>query len=104
MMIIIALLFVILGIIVKNGKNYHLIAGYNSLPEEEKSKYNIEVMATIFRNTMFGMALFIMAGILFSDWLDEPKIEWYALFLAIVIGVPYLLVKINSDKIKTKNK
>ena len=60
-------------------------------------------MAIIFRNTMFGMALLILAGILFSKWLDEPIIEWFVLSQAIVMGVPYLLVKMNSDSIRTKN-
>ncbi len=38
----IAIFFIILGIVVKYGKMFSLIAGYNTLPEKEKAKYDIE--------------------------------------------------------------
>ena len=40
--IIIALFFVVLGIIVLAGKGDMLIAGYNTAPKEEKEKVNIK--------------------------------------------------------------
>ena len=41
-MIGVAILFIVLGILIKYGKMYFLIAGYNTMPKEEKEKYNIE--------------------------------------------------------------
>ena len=61
-MITVAIIFIVLGILIKYGKMYFLIAGYNTMSKEEKSKYDIEGIATIFRNTMFGMALIVITG------------------------------------------
>lgn len=35
-MIGVAILFIVLGILIKYGKMYWLIAGYNTMPKEEK--------------------------------------------------------------------
>ena len=45
-MILTAIIFIILGIIIKYGKMYWLIAGYNTMPKEEKEKYDIEGIAS----------------------------------------------------------
>lgn len=61
-MIGIAILFIVLGILIKYGKMYFLIAGYNTMSKEEKEKYDIEGIASVFRNIMFGMAFIIIIG------------------------------------------
>ena len=40
-MLITAILFIVFGILIKYGKMYFLIAGYNTMSKEEKEKYNI---------------------------------------------------------------
>ena|SRR5690554_3661947 len=99
-MIWIAVLFIALGIAIKYGKMYNLMAGYNTMSPQEKAKYNIEKIATLFKNVMFGMALIIAGGYLMSIMLNNPKIEMTSLFVAIIIGVPYLLYHSNSKKYK----
>ena len=99
-MIGIAILFTILGILIKYGKMYFLIAGYNTMSKEEKEKVDIKGIATVFRNAMFGMALIIITGYFFAKKLKNPNIENIAFFGAILIGVPYLLIKSNSKKYK----
>lgn len=99
-MVIIALLFIALGILVKHGKMYFLIAGYNTLTKEEKVKYDISGIATLFRNTMIGMGLIILLGHFLTDWLKNPDIENLTFFGGIFIGVIYLLIKSNSAKYK----
>ena len=47
-LIITAIFFVILGALIKYGKMYFLIAGYNTLPAEEKKKYDIQGIANVF--------------------------------------------------------
>ena len=47
-MIVTAIIFIVLGILIKYGKMYFLIAGYNTMPREEKEKYNIAGIATLF--------------------------------------------------------
>ena len=81
---------------------YFLIAGYNTMPLEEQKKYDIEGIATIFRNVMFGMALIIILGSLVAKWIENPKIENYLFWTAFIIGIPYLLIKSNSKKYKIK--
>ena len=61
-MIVAAIIFIILGILIKYGKMYWLIAGYNTMPIEEKEKYSIKGIANLFGNVMFGMALIIISG------------------------------------------
>ena len=103
-MIGIAILFIILGILIKYGKMYFLIAGYNTMPAKKKAKYDIGGIATLFRNAMFGMALIIIIGYFAADWFNNPDIESIAFFGSLLVGLPYLLLKSNSDKYKTDKK
>lgn len=99
-MILTALLFIALGLIVKNGKAYNLIAGYNTLPKKEKAKYDIEGIASVFRNAMFGMAFIITLGYFISIKTEIPNVKIYALFIAVILGIPYLLLRSNAEKFK----
>lgn len=99
----IAIFFIILGIIIKYGKMYFLIAGYNTMPKEERVKINITSIATVFRNAMFGMALIMIIGYFLADCLQNPDIENFAFYGALIIGIPYLLIKSNSKKFKKNN-
>ena|SRR5690625_4815103 len=103
-MIGIAIIFIICGILIKHGKMYFLLAGYNTMPKEEKEKYDISGIATVFRNTMFGMALLITIGYFATDWFKNPDIENIAFYGAILIGLPYLLLKSNSKKYRNPKK
>ncbi|MAP54905.1 DUF3784 domain-containing protein [Altibacter sp.] len=97
-LIFVALLFIALGILIKYGKAYGLIAGYNTMSKEEKARYDIIGIATLFRNVMFTMAAIILLGVLLSYLLKESIIETIALFAAILTGVPYLLIRSNSKR------
>jgi len=99
-MIGVAFLFIILGILIKYGKMYWLIAGYNTMPKEEKQKYNIEGIANVFRNVMFGMALIIIAGYVIAKLTENPDIQNYAFWASMILGIPYLLFESNSKKYK----
>lgn len=99
-MIGVAILFIVLGILIKYGKMYWLIAGYNTMPKEEKEKYNIEGIANVFRNVMFGMALIIFFGYLIAKLTENPNIQNYAFWTSMIVGIPYLLIESNSKKYK----
>lgn len=92
----------ILGILIKYGKMYFLIAGYNTMSAKEKATYNVAEIAIIFRNVMFGMALIIIIGLFIAQWLENPQIEIISMFIALGVGLPYLLIKSNSAKYKVK--
>lgn len=99
-MIGIAILFIVLGVLVKYGKMYFLIAGYNTMPSSEKEKTNAEGIANVFRNAMFGMALVIISGHLISKFTDDQSIQQTVFFAAIFIGLPYLIIASNLKKNK----
>ncbi len=100
LMIGIAILFVVLGIMVKYGKMYSLIAGYNTMSSSEKECVNIKAIANVFRNVMFGMAFIIVVGILLSEYTGNPSLQTNALFIAVFTGVPYLIIVSNLKKYK----
>lgn len=99
-MIGISLLFIVLGILIKYGKMYFLIAGYNTMSKEERDKVDIKKLADLFKNTMFGMAILIIIGYLIAKELKNPMVENTCFFGALLIGIPYLLLKSNSQKFK----
>ena len=101
-MIATAIIFIILGILIKYGKMYYLIAGYNTMSKEEQEKYDIKGIATVFRNAMFGMALIMIVGFFLAKNIDIPKIETYSFWTSLIIGIPYLLIKSNSKEFKIK--
>ena len=103
-MIGIAILFIALGILIKYRKMYFLIAGYNTMSKEEKEKYDIDGIARVFRNVMFGMGFLIIIGFLVAKWLENPEIENYSFWASMFIGIPYLLIKSNSKKYKINKK
>jgi len=97
-MIGIPIIFIILGILIKYGKMYFLIAGYNTMSKAEKEKVDIKGIATVFRNAMFGMATIMILGYFMSEKLENPNIQSVTFFGALMIGIPYLLIKSNSKK------
>ena len=101
-MIVTATIFIILGILIKYGKMYSLIAGYNTMSKEEQEKYDIKGIATVFRNAMFGMALIMIVGFFLARNIDNLKIETYSFWTSLIIGIPYLLIKSNSKEFKIK--
>jgi len=99
-MIRVSLLFIVLGILIKYGKMYFLIAGYNTMSKEERDKVDIKKLANLFKNTMFGMAILIIIGYLIAKELKNPMVENTCFFGALLIGIPYLLLKSNAQKFR----
>lgn len=95
-----AMIFIVLGIAIKYGKMHFLMAGYNTMSKEDKAKYDIEGISSVFRNVMFGMALIMILGFGFSYLTENAQIEKYAFYTALVLGIPYLLIKSNSKEFK----
>lgn len=81
----ITLLFVLLGSYMLQGKGTFLIAGYNTLPKEEKAKYNGTAMARFIGKLLFALAfsmLFWLAGMLLEkSWMFYIGV---ALFLGFI--------------------
>jgi hypothetical protein len=99
-MIRVSLLFIVLGILIKYGKMFFLIAGYNTMSKEERDKVDIKKLANLFKNTMFGMAILIIIGYLIAKELKNSMVENTCFFGALLIGIPYLLLKSNAQKFR----
>lgn len=102
-MILVPVIFILIGVLIKYGKMYFLIAGYNTMTQKEKQHCDIEGIATLMKNVMFGMAFVMIAGLLLSYWTGISDYKFHALVLVLVVGVPYLLIKANSDRYKIDN-
>jgi len=98
----VAILLIICGIVVKHFKFYWIMAGYSTMSKQERSSYDLEKVATIFRNGMFGIAIVIMIGYYLARRYEDIRIQTISSIRAFVIGIPYLLYKLNSDKVKIK--
>ena len=73
------------------------------MSKEEKEKIDIQEIATLFRNVMFGMALTIIVGYFVANSFENSTIENIAFFAALIIGVPNLLIASNSKKYKIRS-
>lgn len=103
-MIGVAIFFIVLGVLIKYGKMYALIAGYNTMSEENKAQYNIESIANVFKNVMFTMAAIIIIGYCVTIYTENPNFQNYAFWASMIIGIPYLLIASNSKKYKKNQK
>lgn len=102
-MFVAPILFIALGVLIKHAKMYFLIAGYNTMPQEEKAKYDIEGIATLFRNVMAGMGLLMLIAVLIDNSLAENGIAKALYWGPLALGIPYLLIMSNSKRYKTKS-
>lgn len=97
-MIAVAVLFIILGALVKYGKMHFLIAGYNTLSSSEKERIDVNGVANVFRNGFFGMAVIILAGYFYGKLTGDLTVQKPAIFAAIFIGLPYVIIASNLKK------
>jgi hypothetical protein len=65
-------LFIVLGVVFSRGKGSFLIAGYNTLPKEEKEKYDTASLCKFMGKMMFALSFCIVLWVL-SDVL---KVKW----------------------------
>jgi len=98
LIIAITMFFVLLGSLVKYGKMYFLIAGYNTMSAEEKAEYDIERIASIFRNGFYAMAILMVMISLIPLGISDDYIGFTSIMVSVLTGVTYILVKANSKK------
>lgn len=103
MLLVVAIIFIVLGVLIKYGKMYFLIAGYNTMSKEKQNQYDIEGIANVFKNVMFTMAALLIIGFIASFWLEEKRFEAIVILVSLAIGLPYLLIVSNLKKFKINN-
>src|SRR5690625_1478086 len=92
----IAILFIALGITFLQGKGAFLIAGYNTMSEEEKAKINermlLQTMGKLMIALAFTMLLWLLSSSLNIDWLFYIGI---VIFILLTIST---IIRVNTDK------
>lgn len=91
---LITVLFIILGVVFSLGKGAFLIAGYNTLSKEEKSKYNENELCKFMGKSMFAFAFSVsLWGI--SALINQPIVFIIGLIL-FLCTVIFILVYSNT--------
>lgn len=93
--IIAALLFLVLGIVFACGKGTFLIAGYNTLPEEKKARYDARTILRDMSRMMFSCVGCMVIGILGSI-VDAPWLVVLGVVLTVLVIV-FFLIRINRE-------
>ena len=73
------------------------------MTKAEQKKVDIKKIATILRNGLFGMAALILLGDVLSIYIEDDRIASYTFSLSIAVGIPYILIRSNSNTIKRKD-
>ncbi|PIE84895.1 hypothetical protein CSA08_04805 [Candidatus Gracilibacteria bacterium] len=97
----IAVFAVILALLIKKFKMYDLIAGYNTMPKEEKKNYDVTSLANNLGLMLYFMAVlsalfgFVLYFGNFSNHTNTFIIIAYSIILMIM---PIILVKNKNNK------
>ncbi|WP_163527833.1 DUF3784 domain-containing protein [Halobacillus ihumii] len=92
--IVILVVFLICGIIFSSGKGAFLIAGFNSMSEEEKEKYDEITLSKFMGKVMFALS-FSLLFLVLSEALEIRWLLIVGIILFIVIFV-FMLIYTNS--------
>ncbi|MFD1927021.1 DUF3784 domain-containing protein [Sporosarcina siberiensis] len=87
-------LFLGLGIVFMRGKGSFLIAGFNTLPPEEKEKYDTIELCKFMGKMMFALSFSMVFWVL-SEAYDMNGLFYFGLvlFLAIIV---FMLIYMNT--------
>ena len=91
-----------LGILMHNFKMYNLLAGYNTMPEKEKKKYNIEYSTKIMRNTFFVASFLLLSGMFISQYFDVYYYYLPIFYPIVIVGMVIFLFVYGSNSKKMK--
>jgi len=91
-----------IGFLVKSSPD--LIAGYNTMPKEEKKNIDIEGLSTFMRNGLITIGLSIIIGYYIFKWIGFTMIANSMILIVTLVGVTILLINAQKfDHNKTKN-
>ncbi|MFA1642087.1 DUF3784 domain-containing protein [Chryseomicrobium imtechense] len=84
----------ILAVYLSQGKGAFLIAGYNTVPKEEKAKYDEVALCKFMGKALYGIC-FSLVLLSLSEWLEIPALLWIG--IALMIGlIVFTLVYSNT--------
>lgn len=94
MTVLIIGLFIVLGIYLSTGRGAFLIAGYNTMPKEEKEKYDTVALCKFMGKMMFALS-FCMILWVCSEFYNVQWLFFIGLFLFIAIII-FILIYVNT--------
>ncbi len=98
--LITSLTFIAIGLILTQNNAKYLLAGYNTMSEEERSKYNIKTIAHFTKRLFVTVGCLTLSIGLILNYTSTEKIVGLFLTFFPVAGVIYLLIEINRKKYK----
>ena len=96
-LIILAALFIIMGIIILIGKGDNLIAGYNTASEEERSQYNVKRL-----RGLIGGLLIVLAPMMLL-LLGEESFAATGAFVGLTLALTMVVVILANTWAKNKD-
>lgn len=93
--------FLVLAFFLSRGKGAFLIAGYNTMPKEEKAKYDEVALCKFMGKILYGIS-FSLVLLSLSEWLAIPELLWVG--IALMTGlIVFTLVYSNTGNRLRKN-
>ncbi len=93
-----AFLFVIIGILVYRFPN--LIAGYNTMSEQEKAKVDVEGLKKWSRNVFVVIGVLLIINNYMIHSFADPDYVDYLFYVIVIVGLVILIV--GSQKFNTR--
>lgn len=93
---VLGLSLMLLGYLVKNRKHYNMIAGYNTMSEQEKAKVDIAGLAGYMKTIFVAMGLIIIAAALLDFMIGPQTLAPVIAGITLLAGTSILLA--NSKK------
>ena len=100
--IFIGLFMIGLGFLLK--KSPDLIAGYSTMSRKKKKKVDIVGLSTFMRNVLITIGVSIIAGYYFFKLIGLPLIAECFLFVPIIFGFAFMLIKSRKYDHNKKSK
>ncbi len=98
--VIIGSFLIALGFLVKSNPN--LIAGYNTLPEEQKKNVDVESLSTLIRNGLILIGASVIGGYFILSLLGFTHIANSIVIVAILVGVGIIAVKAQRYNVSSR--
>ncbi|ENK0840351.1 DUF3784 domain-containing protein [Clostridium sporogenes] len=92
-------LFILLGIILSMGKGSFFIAGFNTMPKEEKKEYDVVSLCKFMGKVMFIIA-FCITLFLLSEILKIKVIFYIGLILFFIVIIFTLIYSNTGNRFK----
>ena len=93
--LVLSLIFFSLGFIVTKGNAKYILSGYNTMPETERSKVDIEGLVRFFNRFHVVLGVSLFAGVLLISRFNN---NWASAFMIMYPLIAYLYMIVKSDQ------